>query len=128
MSILIRKVGRRAYAYRVDREGGRVRHRYLGRADDPGVSEKIRRLRAVKTVPGQLRRLFWDTSLDNIDLRRHKKYVIARILDIGRLTDVQWLQMVYPTRVIQEVNETSRQISEVSRNFWRRWFECPLFD
>ena len=125
---MVRSIRGRKYAYQVVREGSRVRQFYLGRAGDAAVEEKIRKLRWLTSVPERFRRIFWDTALDKLDLRRHKRYVIARILDLGNLTELSWLQMVYPTSVIRDVNETSRAISEQSKNFWRIWFESPLFD
>lgn len=121
MSVIIRKVGHREYAYNVVREGGKVRHIYLGRADDVEVAGKVSELMAMVAVPKSLYPFFWDTDPRKINLRRHKKYVIARILEIGNLEAFEWLQRLYPGHLISRVNEESRSVSERSRNFWRMW-------
>ncbi|MBI4180216.1 hypothetical protein HY522_12415 [bacterium] len=123
MSILIRRIGKREYAYRVVREGRRVRHVYLGRAGDPAVAAQISAFRETAAVPERFSRFFWDTDSRKIDLRRHRKYVIERILELGNYSAFLWICRVYPGHLIRRVNDESRAISPISRNFWRVWLD-----
>lgn len=123
MSVIVRDIGGRPYAYNVVREGGKVRHIYLGRADNASVAGKIAVLMERVVIPEKFHRFFWDTDPRKIDLRRHKKYVIERILELGNLSAFQWLQLVYPGHLIRRVNEESRSVSKRSRNFWRIWID-----
>ena len=75
-----------------------------------------------KEVPDKFLSLFWDTAPSSIDLKTNSRYVIERVLEIGGLDAVQWLQRIYPTKIIIEICNTSRKISHKSKNFWRIWF------
>ena len=122
MAIITKKIGKREYAYLVSREGKRVVHRYLGTARDP----KVERLATIKevtaSIPARFRTLFWDTSLDNVNLKSHGRYVMEKVLEFGDLDAFEWLRDVYPGWQIKETLLLSRTLSEKSRNFWTIWF------
>ena len=122
MAILIKKISGKEYAYRAYRQGGKVVHKYLGPTSDAQVMQKMQELAAEKEIPDKFSALFWDTAPSSIDLKTNSRYVIERVLEIGGLDAVQWLQRIYPTRLIVEVCESSRKVSERSKNFWRIWF------
>jgi hypothetical protein len=46
-----------------------------------------------------------------------------RILDMGNLDGVNWLQRIYPVQKIIEVLTSCRSLNQKSRNFWRLWFD-----
>ena len=73
-------------------------------------------------VPEDLSSLFWDTNWRQIHLRRHARYVIERVLELGWLDAVSWLQRVYPVQTIIDVLTVSKVITAKSRNFWKLWF------
>ncbi|HCY19792.1 MAG TPA: hypothetical protein DHU69_08600 [Deltaproteobacteria bacterium] len=122
MAILIKKIGGREYAYLAYRQGKKVVHKYLGPASNPQVMQKMRETAEGKEVPDKFLSLFWDTAPSSIDLKTNSRYVIERVLEIGGLDAVQWLQRIYPTKIIIEICNTSRKISHKSKNFWRIWF------
>jgi hypothetical protein len=66
--------------------------------------------------------LFWDVDPLTIDVKQHRRYIIERVLEMGELDALLWLQRLYPTSVIIETLESSRKISAKSRNFWEIWF------
>jgi len=74
------------------------------------------------SVPMRLRTLFWDTALENINLKNHARYVIDRVLESGDLDAFTWLSNVFPGWKIKEELILSRNISGKSRNFWQIWF------
>lgn len=122
MSILIKKIGNKEYAYLALRDGAKVVHRYLGSASDAKVAAKIAEHKAEKRVPDEYRSLFWDTDPDHIDIKKNAKYIIERVLEVGNMGALGWIQRLYPAQMMIEVIETSRKISEKSRNFWKIWF------
>lgn len=122
MAIVTKKIGKREYAYHVMREGQRVVHRYLGPADSPRVVERLRERSEASSIPAKFRTLFWDTGIDKIHIRRNAKYIIERILELGDIEAVEWLQRVYTGQTIIDVLSLSRNITEKSRNFWMLWF------
>lgn len=124
MSIVIKKIGNRRYAYLAYRSGNKVEQKYMGPVSDPRVLEKIANLRREKAVPERFRPLFWDTESRKVDTTRHARYVIERVLEVGGLDALRWIQMLYPGRLILDVCEASRKLSQKSRNFWKIWLEA----
>jgi hypothetical protein len=122
MAIVRKTIGTRTYCYLAEREGGKVRHRYLGPAEDPGVLGIVAAAAEAATVPDRFRPLFWDTSLDRIHLKKNARYIIERVLEHGDLAAFTWVQFVYPGRLILQTLRTSRRISDRSRAFWLAWF------
>lgn len=62
--------------------------------------------------------LFWDVDPKTIDLKRHARYVIERVLDFGNDDEVRWLWSQYGPKSIREVAESSRDIHPQSRALW----------
>lgn len=122
MSILLKKIGGKEYAYLAYRDGARVVHKYLGPAESGRVAKKISEMQASEKVREEYRALFWDTDLKNIHIRRNAGYIIERVLEMGNLSALAWIQGLYPARKIIEVIETSRKVSPKSKNFWQIWF------
>jgi hypothetical protein len=125
MKIITKKIGSGRYAYLAAREGGRVVHKYLGRTDDPRVISIASYKNKTAKVPESLRVLFWDTSLNNLNIKGNARYIIERVLEFGDMEALWWLQMVYPARDIVDVLNLSRTLDDKSRNFWLIWFGAP---
>jgi hypothetical protein len=66
--------------------------------------------------------LFWDVDPASIDPRRHARYVIERILDLGDETEVRWLSRTYSRRRIRDTIASSRALHEKSRSLWKLVF------
>lgn len=122
MGIITKRIKSRQYAYLVNREGMRVVHRYLGSVADPEVEKMIMDQKETTAVPERFRNLFWDTNLSNIHVKRNARYIIERVLELGSLDALNWLQRVYTVQNILEVLNTRRGVSEKSRIFWKLWF------
>lgn len=120
MSIIIKND---KYAYLAYRSGKKVVQKYLGLVSNPDVARKIEELDRERTVPGEFYCLFWDTDPKSIDLKKNARYIIERVLEIGGLDALQWVQRLYPTRRIVETLEISRKITPKSKNFWTIWFK-----
>lgn len=63
-------------------------------------------------------RLFWDTDKKTLDLSKHKRFIIERVLRFGILSDIKWLLSVYNDQEIIEVLKTSKNIDRKTANFW----------
>lgn len=120
MSIIIKD---KKYAYLAYRSGTKVVHKYLGPISNPEVAQKIKELKKEKSVPEEFYYLFWDTDPKKIDLKKNSRYVIEKVLEIGSLDALQWIQRIYTTNLIIETLEISRKISSKSKNFWTIWFK-----
>lgn len=122
MALITKIVGTRSYAYLSARDGKRVRHRYIGPIGDPAVEKIILALRETTSVPERFRSLFWDTRLEDIHLKRNSRYIIEKVLELGSLDAVNWLQGIVTVQKIKEVLTYSRGLSHKSRIFWSLWF------
>jgi hypothetical protein len=123
MGISIKKIDGRRYVYTAYRNGKKVIQRYLGPINDPDVIAQMADIQRVKSVPSRLFKFFWDVDPKTLNVRRHSRFIIERILDVGDLNAFLWAQRQYPTALLIEVNLTSRRLSERSRQFWKIWFE-----
>ena len=122
MAAIIKKIGNREYAYLVMREGKRIVHKYIGPAGSPRAVQSLREKSETTSVPPRFRSLFWDTSIDKIHIKRNARYIIERVLELGDVDAIEWLQRVYPARRIIDVLHLSRPLTEKSRIFWMLWF------
>jgi hypothetical protein len=122
MAIITKQIKNRSYAYLVTREGKKVVHRYLGAAGDPAVEKMIINQKETTAVPERFRTLFWDTNLKKIHIKRNARYIIERVLELGNLDALNWLQRVYSVQNILDVLSTRRGVSDKSRTFWNLWF------
>jgi hypothetical protein len=119
MSIIRKTIGGRDYVYLVFREGDRVVQKYLGPAGSPKVARILTAKMEIAGVPQRLYPLFWDTNPVKINLRRNARYVIERVLELGDMDAVSWLQRVYAGEKIIDVLNMSRALSDKSRLFWK---------
>jgi uncharacterized protein DUF6922 len=123
MSIAYKKIGGRRYAYIAYRNGKKVIQNYLGLANNPDVIAQIAAIEKDKSIPSRLFKLFWDVNPKTLNVRRHSRFIIERILDLGDLDAFWWAQKQYPTALLIEVSLTSRRLSPRSKQFWKIWFE-----
>ena len=123
MSIAVKKIGGRKYAYIAYRNGNKVVQSYLGPANRPDVIAQMAAIEKDKSIPSQLFKFFWDVDPRKLNVRRHRRFIIERLLDLGDLEAFWWAQKQYPTALLIEVSLTSRRLSLRSRQFWKIWFE-----
>jgi len=63
--------------------------------------------------------LFWDVDPKTIDVKRHARYIIERILELGEPKEVGWLFRQYPKKEIKRVMALPRsQVSAKSKSLW----------
>ena len=72
-------------------------------------------------VPKSCRWVFWDVDVDALDTKRHVNYILARVLEFGRLAEVRWLIATYGMegihRFLRDVGHP--ELSERTLRFWR---------
>jgi len=63
--------------------------------------------------------LVWDSTPENIDLKKNARYVIERVLDFGDPSEVRWLFRQYSKERIKQVMNLPRvQLSPKSKALW----------
>lgn len=70
-------------------------------------------------VSSEIRRFFWDVDPEELDISRHKAFIIERILELGDEKAVGWLFTAYAREDITAILESSRSLSAKSRGFWQ---------
>jgi len=122
MAYLVRRIHGREYVYHAFRSGEKVIQKYVGPLEDREAKEKLGSYRDRNRIPGFVRPLFWDVDPDALNLRKHSRYIVERILELGDLQALAWIQRKYPTELLEEVATGSRRMSPKSKNFWAIWF------
>jgi hypothetical protein len=62
--------------------------------------------------------LFWDVDPKTIDTKKHARYIIARILDLGNDDEVRWMWRTYSKRLIGSVVKKARGLNPQTRSLW----------
>jgi len=125
MSIIIRSIGSRKYAYAAHRDGARMVQSYIGPLTRSEVRRRVDVARRATTVPEHTMWLFAAADPIGLRLQRDAASVITRVLEHGDLADMQWLAFVYPVSAIVDVVLSPAALSARARNFWLVWFEVP---
>ncbi|HEQ65242.1 MAG TPA: hypothetical protein ENN64_00225 [bacterium] len=73
---------------------------------------------SVEKIPRNIETLFWDVNPDSVDLVNNMSFVIERILEYGRLKDIEWLFSLYEKDEIIKVLRKSKRISSKSGNYF----------
>ena len=68
--------------------------------------------------PEKFKTFFWDTDLKNLDLEKHKTFIIERLLFIGDFPEVRWLLKEYGIEQIREIVKISRVLDSPTKNFY----------
>lgn len=66
--------------------------------------------------------LFWDVDPKTIHPKKHARYIIERMLDLGNLQEVKWLVHYYPPMLIRDTLHHSRVIHKKSKSLWQLLF------
>ena len=61
--------------------------------------------------------LFWDVDPDKLDFERHRKFVVARVLEYGTLEDWQVLQQHFSLASIIAIAQTLRTLDPKALSF-----------
>lgn len=76
-------------------------------------------------LPRKLWKFFWDVDPANMDLTKHAKYVINRLLDKGDLEAARWVLKTYPKETIIKTFKTRRDFSPWNGTFWSHYLHIP---
>jgi hypothetical protein len=123
MSIIIRKIGNREYAYLAHRDGARMVQSYIGPLTRPDVRRRIDAAQQATKMPVHTMRLFPGADPGALSLQRDAAAIIACLLEQGDLEDLRWLLYVYPVSAVVDVVLSAKSLSPKARNFWIAWFE-----
>jgi hypothetical protein len=72
-----------------------------------------------------LKSFCWDIDINTLDLDRHKRFIIERILKLGRPEHVRWLLDTFSKEAIVSVVKISKNIDKRTASFWALHFNIP---
>lgn len=75
-----------------------------------------------REFPTDMNHLFWDADSKALDLDRHKRYIIERVLELGTGDELKWLFEVYGASQVREVVCTSARLSRRTARCWANIF------
>jgi hypothetical protein len=84
-----------------------------------------RDIRMRNMIPERIGKLFWDVDRNAVDLKRHRSYIIKRIMDYGNTEEVKWMLKTYSSEELIEVVKKGRGLSRKSAYFWAAYFDIP---
>jgi hypothetical protein len=70
--------------------------------------------------------LFWDSDINSISLKKHKRFVIERVIVRGTREDFQKLLTIYTKKEISFALRMSVELDQKSRNFCSQYFNIPI--
>lgn len=70
--------------------------------------------------------LFWDVDVNTLDLEKHKKWLVKRVLDYGLMKDWQLLHILIGLDEITKCAIEVRDLSEKSMHFIARISNIPI--
>lgn len=73
-------------------------------------------------MPNELKKYFWDTEFDKLDIKKNMKYIISRLYCYGDINEIKWLKSVYSDEDIKEVAKNSRNLKPLVANYLRQQF------
>ena len=74
------------------------------------------------SLPAGVRGLLWDVDPATVDVRRHARFLIRRVLDYGDARDLNWLRQTYDDNEIRSVVRAQRGLAHKTLVFWNRRF------
>lgn len=66
--------------------------------------------------------LFWDCDMKDIDVKKHARFIIERILSRGEVEDFSWAKKTYGDANLKEVVIQNPTLDKRSQNFWCSYF------
>lgn len=73
----------------------------------------------------QIDQLFWDIDPKKLDIKRHKRFIVERILQYGTPPEVSWLLDTYTDKDIIQIVRQSKNIDRKTANYWSLHFDIP---
>lgn len=69
--------------------------------------------------------LFWDCNLETLDIEKHKRQIIVRVLERGTLDDWQTIKELYGKETILKEALQARSLDKYALAFCSGYFDVP---
>lgn len=78
-----------------------------------------------QAIPTSFNKYFWDVDRDKLSVAEHKTYIIERLLELGDLAELDWVNTNFRRDVILETLQHSRRLSPKTGNFFSLYYKVP---
>lgn len=73
----------------------------------------------MQELPEAVRILFWEVEPENVDLQRHRDYVMQRIMTRGSWEAMRWLRRTYPLEQVADfIRRKGRKLTPRDEAYW----------
>jgi len=62
--------------------------------------------------------IFWDTNPETLELNKHAKYIIPRVMDYGTIEDAKKIEQYYGRDTIQQVLQEAPYLNKKTISFF----------
>ena len=83
------------------------------------------RERSFRNMLSANRALFWDTRIDALDRNANRCYIIARLLNLGGIPGLDWVEDNYSADEIADAVIHRRDLHPIVRNFMAERYHIP---
>ncbi len=73
-------------------------------------------------IPADFGPFFWDVHIDQLELTRHQRFIIERLLNEGDHHTLHWLFETYSEADIRQTVQISRNLSRKTARYWQYYF------
>ena len=77
------------------------------------------------SIPKTFGKYFWDTKFENLSIDKNDTYIIERLLEMGDIKELQWINNTYTRKQILSTLQNSRRISPKTGNFFSLYYNVP---
>jgi len=69
-------------------------------------------------LPKFLKSYFWDVDFQQLDIKKHRQFILTRILNYGDKKAIEWAKKIFSKNEIKKTILSSRSLDRKSLNFW----------
>ena len=80
-------------------------------------------LGGTKMIPIEFKPYFWDVNFEELDISKHKRYIISRLYCYGDLKAIKWLNNTYSQEDIKDTAKNSKNLKPLVANYLRQQFK-----
>lgn len=73
-------------------------------------------------MPKELKKYFWDVNFEELDIRKNKRYIIARLYCYGDIKAIKWIKETYSDDDIKDVALNCRNLKPLVANYLRQQY------
>ena len=73
-------------------------------------------------MPEELKKYFWDTDFQKLDIEKNKRYIIARLYCYGDLRAIKWVKETYSKVDIEDTARNCRNLKPIVANYLRQQY------